>query len=131
MKQFEVFINFDTGKEDYLIIEAEDIYSVYAQVYEEIGYDPGEVVVNEIKVKPVVYYTGTAEFSIWPYSKNSDESDIIVGHLEQVINHPKLGVCNNVRTSTVIVPVDNSGQFETKNTIYKPYQNVSSINDQS
>jgi len=129
MKQFEVFINYDTGKEDYLVIEADDIHGVYAQVYEEIGYDPGEVIVNEIK--PTVYYTGKAEFSVWPYSKNSDESDIIVGHLEQVMNHTKLGVCNNVRTSKVIVPINSSGKFETLNTIYEPYQSVSNLNDQS
>jgi hypothetical protein len=74
-------------------------------------------------IKPVVHYEGTPRFSVWPWSKNEDDSDIIVGHLEKVIDHPKLGRCYDVRTSTVIVPINADGKFETENTIYEPNQN--------
>jgi hypothetical protein len=74
-------------------------------------------------IKPVVHYKGFPRFSIWPWSKNEDGSDIIVGHLTEVVNHPVLDYAYDVRTSGVIVPMDDSGKFETLYTIYEPYQN--------
>ena len=74
-------------------------------------------------IKPVVHYKGTPVFSVWPWSKNKDDSDIIVGIVPFVVDHPKLGKCHDVRTSAIVVPIDESGKFETLNTIYEPYQN--------
>ena len=73
--------------------------------------------------KQTVHYTGTATFYVWPWNKNEDGSDIIVGSLERVLNHPKLGSCRDVRTSVIVTPIDEHGKFETLNTIYEPYQN--------
>jgi hypothetical protein len=74
-------------------------------------------------MKPVVHYTGTPEFSVWPWHKNEDGSDIIVGYIPFVTDHPRLGECFDVRTSPIIVPINEQGKFETLNTIYEPYQN--------
>jgi hypothetical protein len=74
-------------------------------------------------IKPVVHYEGTPRFSVWPWCKDDNGNDIIVGHLPFVTDHPRLGRCYDVRTSDVIVPMDDSGKFETHNTIYEPYQN--------
>ncbi len=74
-------------------------------------------------IKPVVHYVGIPRFTLWPWYKNEDGSDIIVGILEKVVDHPVLGHNVDVRTSNVIVPINSEGRFETLNTIYEPYQN--------
>lgn len=48
MKNFYVFVNYDSGRRDEYEIEAECLEDVYDLVYNEIGYDPGEVCVEEI-----------------------------------------------------------------------------------
>jgi hypothetical protein len=72
-------------------------------------------------IKPVVHYIGEAQIYVWPYSE--EDNPILVGYLPKVIDHPYLGYTLNVRTSQIIVPPDESGKFETLNTIYEPYQN--------
>ncbi len=72
--------------------------------------------------KPVVHYVGKAKFFIWPYSQ--EDNPILLGYLEEITDHPRLGNEFGVRTSTIIVPTDENGRFETLNTIYEPYQNV-------
>lgn len=62
--------------------------------------------------KPVVYFIGEPSYWMWD-AKNE------VASLETVMNHPRLGDCHNVRTSTVKQKFDD-GSFETRNTIYKP-----------
>jgi hypothetical protein len=74
-------------------------------------------------IKPVVHYKGFPRFSIWPWFVDDNGNDIIVGHLPEVVDHPRLGHKYDVRTSDVIVPMDDSGKFETLYTIYEPYQN--------
>lgn len=61
--------------------------------------------------KPEVYYLGEPHFWIW--HNGVDE----VASLNFIFNHPKLGSCHNVRTSTVLHKFE--GGFETRNTIYK------------
>jgi|688.fasta_scaffold871776_1 hypothetical protein len=48
MKNFYVFVNYDSGRRDEYEIEAESLEDVYYFVYQDIGYDPGEVCVEEI-----------------------------------------------------------------------------------
>jgi len=48
MKNFYVFVNYDSGKRDEYEIEAESLEDVYTYVYNDIGYDPGEVCVQEM-----------------------------------------------------------------------------------
>lgn len=62
--------------------------------------------------KPVVYFTGEPYYQMWD-TKNE------VAIVELVLNHPRLGDCRDVRTSTVKYKFDD-GSFETRNTIYKP-----------
>jgi hypothetical protein len=64
------------------------------------------------KEKPVVYYIGVPQFYNW-----NDDERYPVASLQYVIDHPSLGNCRNVRTSTVL-NTDGS-TIETKNTIYK------------
>jgi hypothetical protein len=64
------------------------------------------------KEKPVVYFLGKPEFFMW---NTIDE----VARLPFVINHPLLGKCRDVRTSTVLAKFSD-GSFETRNTVYKP-----------
>jgi len=78
---------------------------------------------EQTNTKPVVHYIGVVSFYVWPWHKNEDGSDIIVSNVPIVKDHPRLGKCYNVRTSPVIVPIDEHGKFETLNTIYEPYQN--------
>lgn len=62
--------------------------------------------------KPVVEYTGTEEFIYSPmYDSN-------VAILYNVLNHPKLGKCPWVIT-TSIQKIHDNGDIETKNTIYR------------
>ena len=61
--------------------------------------------------KPEVYYEGEPHFWIWWNGKDE------VASLELVLNHPRLGLCVDVRTSTVLRKFD--GGFETRNTMYK------------
>ena len=72
--------------------------------------------------KPIVHYSGLAKFRVWPWLTHEDGSDIVVGYLDIVHDHPRLSKCYNVRTSEVIKSVDNEGTFETLNTIYKRYE---------
>jgi hypothetical protein len=62
--------------------------------------------------KPVAYYMGQPEF--WMWNENSEVASLLF-----VINHPVLGKCSNVRTSTVLQKFFD-GSFETRNTMYKP-----------
>ena len=62
--------------------------------------------------KPTVHYLGEPEYWMWD-SKNE------VAGLEVVLDHPRLGSCPNVRTSTVLKKFSD-GSFETLNTFYKP-----------
>jgi hypothetical protein len=64
--------------------------------------------------KPVVHYIGVPQFWNW----NHDER-YPVASLQFVLDHPKLGNCRNVRTSTILHKYSD-GTIETKNTIYKP-----------
>jgi hypothetical protein len=61
--------------------------------------------------KPEVYFEGEPYFWIWHNGKDE------VASLELVLNHPRLGLCQWVRTSTVLRKF--KGGFETRNTIYK------------
>lgn len=72
----------------------------------------GNCNMQDIMNKPVVYFTGEPSYWMWD-EKNE------VASLEAVIDHPKLGDCRDVRTSTVKQKFDD-GSFETRNTIYKP-----------
>ena len=51
MKVFWVSINYDNGNYDEYYIEAPDEDHAYDQVYMSIGYDPGEVYVEETDIK--------------------------------------------------------------------------------
>jgi hypothetical protein len=64
--------------------------------------------------KSVVYYIGVPEFYNW-----NGQPDQVVARLQHVINHPKLGSVNNVRTS-LVEKVLEDGTIFTRNTIYKP-----------
>jgi hypothetical protein len=74
-------------------------------------------------IKPVVHYKGRPTFRVWPWHNDDSDKKVIVGHLPEVVDHPRLGHAYDVRTSNVTVPIDDSGKFETLNTIYEPYQN--------
>lgn len=62
--------------------------------------------------KPVVYFVGAPSFWMWDF-KNE------VAGIPVVLNHPVLGNCPNVRTSTVKQKFPD-GSFETRNTMYVP-----------
>lgn len=62
--------------------------------------------------KPVVHFIGEPHYWMWD-SKNE------VAGLEVVLDHPHLGACPNVRTSTVLKKFPD-GSFETRNTMYIP-----------
>lgn len=62
--------------------------------------------------KPVVHFIGEPDYWMWD-TKNE------VAGLYVVLDHPRLGVCPNVRTSTVLKKFPD-GSFETRNTMYVP-----------
>ncbi len=62
--------------------------------------------------KPVVFFTGQAQFIDWPYKKDVQVASVYA------LNHPKLGE-TRVRTSQVMEIYDD-GSFETMNTMYIP-----------
>lgn len=62
--------------------------------------------------KPVVHFIGEPHYWMWD-AKNE------VAGLEVVLDHPRLGACPNVRTSTVLKKFPD-GSFETRNTMYVP-----------
>lgn len=62
--------------------------------------------------KPVVYYIGQPYYWMWNETNE-------VASLTFVLNHPRLGECPNVRTSTVLQKFPD-GSFETRNTMYYP-----------
>lgn len=62
--------------------------------------------------KPVVHFIGEPHYWMWD-AKNE------VAGLEVVLDHPYLGSCPNVRTSTVKQKFPD-GSFETRNTMYVP-----------
>lgn len=68
-----------------------------------------------VKTKQVVQYVGNATVYLWPWSNK----EIYVAHLPLALNHPKLGRCYDVRTSRIVKQPDESGRFETLNTIYE------------
>jgi hypothetical protein len=68
-------------------------------------------------IKTVVHYSGILLIREWLFS---EEDDIhYVAHLQQVYDHPKLGYCRDVRSSSIVKFPDNKGTFETRNTIYE------------
>ena len=69
------------------------------------------------KVKPEVHYKGPIRITEW-WNRTDDDPIEYVAHLELVLNHPRLGVCPNVRTSSIKVWPDINGNFETRNTKY-------------
>lgn len=60
---------------------------------------------------------GNLSIREWPRYDNDTPIDY-VGHLPEVLNHPRLGKCFDVRTSTILVFPDEQGNFETRNTKY-------------
>lgn len=68
--------------------------------------------IPKVPQKPVVYFTGKPDFWMWNATNE-------VASLQLVVNHPRLGWCSDVRTSTVLHKFPD-GSFETRNTIYKP-----------
>ena len=73
--------------------------------------------------KPVVYYYDNKDPDFTPFTitqfNGIEGDDFRVAYITIVLNHPRLGYCRNVRTST-IVKVTPDGTIETLNTIYKP-----------
>jgi hypothetical protein len=67
--------------------------------------------------KPEVHYKGPLRITEW-WMSEPDAPREYVAHLDLVLNHPRLGVCPNVRTSTIKVWPDDKGNFETRNTKY-------------
>lgn len=67
--------------------------------------------------KQVVQYVGEARIYIWPFSP--EDAPFYVAKVPLALNHPKLGRCYDVRTSRIIKQPDESGRFETLNTIYE------------
>jgi hypothetical protein len=68
-----------------------------------------------VKTKQVVQYVGNATIHLWPWTTE----EVYVARLPFVLNHPTLGKCPDVRTSRIIKQPDESGRFETLNTIYE------------
>jgi len=68
-------------------------------------------------MKPEVHYTGALLIREHPRYDNN-ESICFVAYVEKTLNHPKLGVCYNVKTSEIKVFPDPQGNFETLNTKY-------------
>ena len=62
--------------------------------------------------KPVVHFIGEPHYWMWD-AKNE------VAGLLFVLDHPWLGACPDVRTSTVLKKFPD-GSFETRNTMYIP-----------
>lgn len=62
--------------------------------------------------KPVVHFIGEPQYWMWD-AKNE------VASISFVLDHPHLGSCPNVRTSTVLKKFPD-GSFETRNTMYVP-----------
>ena len=60
---------------------------------------------------------GPLRISEWWYTPEGDPKQY-VAHLENVLNHPYLGECPDVRTSNIVVWPDGNGNFETRNTRY-------------
>lgn len=48
MKLFQIVINYDSGGSDEYILEAPDARQAAEKVYLDLGYDPGEVYVEEL-----------------------------------------------------------------------------------
>lgn len=69
------------------------------------------------KSKPEVHYKGPIEITEW-WNRADDDPIEYVAHLKLVLDHPRLGLCPNVRTSSIKVWPDINGNFETRNTKY-------------
>lgn len=71
--------------------------------------------------KPVVRYVRTETHSGYGIHQYFDMPDPKwrVAYIGEVLDHPRLGHCFDVRTSTV-ESVSDDGVIETRNTIYKP-----------
>lgn len=69
------------------------------------------------KAKPEVSYTGPLRITEW-INSYGETTGIFVGRLNQVLDHPRLGKCYDVRTSDIVVWPDDKGNFETRNTKY-------------
>jgi len=67
--------------------------------------------------KPVVQYVGEAKVYVWPYSP--EDKPVYVARIPLALNHPTLGKCPDIRTSRIVKQPDESGRFETLNTIYE------------
>lgn len=69
------------------------------------------------KPKPKVYYVGNLVIKEWPRYFNETPIEY-VGLLPEVLNHPRLGKCYDVRTSKIVKFPNELGNFETRNTKY-------------
>lgn len=69
------------------------------------------------KLKPEVYYHGPLLITEW-IGNDGETTGIFVGRLQQVLNHPRLGKCYDVRTSDIVTWPNKNGDFETRNTRY-------------
>lgn len=83
--------------------------------------------------KPEVFYTGPLIITEW-LNSYGETTSIFVGRLQQVLNHPVLGKCYDVRTSNIVVWPDDNGNFETRNTKYirthiEPASKSSTVNE--
>jgi hypothetical protein len=75
---------------------------------------------NEMKTedKKVVLYRGPATFTEYLHCDEENQC-IYVGKLIEVMDHPRLGHCWDVRTSRIVRFPNEQGTFETLNTVYK------------
>ncbi len=68
-------------------------------------------------IKPVVHYSGPISIREWLHSEPNNIE--YIAYLPEVLDHPNLGRCSQVRTSGIVKFPDKSGTFETRNTIYE------------
>lgn len=54
MKLFQIIINYDAGGSEEYTLEATCKQAAYQRVYSDIGYDPGEVYVEELPPEDTV-----------------------------------------------------------------------------
>jgi hypothetical protein len=72
---------------------------------------------KEVKTKQLVQYVGKAEICVWPYSP--ENKPVYVARIPLVLNHPSLGRERDIRSSRIVKHPDETGRFETVNTIYE------------
>jgi hypothetical protein len=69
------------------------------------------------KERAVVHYIGPLSIHEWVLT----DSIAYIARLREVIGHPALGDCFDVRTSAIVEWPNEEGTFTTRNTIYKRY----------